>query len=719
MKKTFVLLMICFFAISSLLADTIIYVSTTGNDNNAGSKEFPLLTVAAGVKRLKEARNQDANSQLKIFIRGGEYPITSPIILDEDLIGSPMNPTIISGYEDEIVSFTGASQLKWSDFKPVRDSKILNRLDKSARNKIVCINLKEKGVKYDDGMYPHGFTHANLGQKASSSMLFVDKQPLDLGRWPNKGNGIIKIPEVIDPGSKPRNADEPQPYRGATFTYVEDRVNRWKQADDIWLYGIFAYGYADDNLRVESIDFNKKTIKTETPHVYGVYSSSDVSDWGLKHSYQLRGYYAYNLLEEIDLPGEYYLDRVNGLLYMYPLDGMNDESDIRLTTYDQAFIIAENTRFVNIENISFEYSRDLGIYLGYTSNIRINNCKFECLGLRAVNMGGIYYSDNKRYPQYADENSYNVVENCYINNVGSGGIYISGGDKKTLVQGNHMVKNCEISNYNLFNQTYCPAIKLAGVGHTINHCYIHSAPHMGIAFQGNDHVIEYNQFESLCTNASDMGAIYIGRNQAEQGTQIRYNYFKDIYKDDMNKVCAIYLDDGTLGHHIYGNIFNHCGNPTDKGSFGAFHVNGGFDNYFDNNIFYNCKQAYGSSIWPDETWNKNITNADSNLKLQQQVDIKSDTYKDRYPTLYNIQDTTSVPLRVNYTNNNIAFRCENFATGSYINSNMIFIKDEAFSPFIDPENGNFNIKTDFRLKEKLPYFKEIPFDRIGLLKPVK
>ena len=38
------------------------------------------------------------------------------------------------------------------------------------------------------------------------------------------------------------------------------------------------------------------------------------------------------------------------------------------------------------------------------------------------------------------------VANCVIHDMGHGGIYMAGGDRKSLERGNNMVKNCEFYN---------------------------------------------------------------------------------------------------------------------------------------------------------------------------------------------------------------------------------------------------------------------------------
>ncbi|WP_312136199.1 right-handed parallel beta-helix repeat-containing protein [Sphingobacterium sp.] len=705
---------ILIFLLTTAKADIVLFVSPTGNDQNSGTLEQPLHSLDYALAKAKEMKQKQPKEAVKIYLRAGEYAFNKAARVDRALSGTAGQPTIIAAYQNEEVVFTGAIKINGSDFAPVKDRKERSFLHKDAANKILVADVNASGIAVDEGLFPHGFGYSIEELVPSSSMLFIDNEAYDLGRWPNAGEPIVKIAEVLNKGSIARYGKVDNPY-GAQFKYIGD-VKNWKQKDNIWIYGYFAYGYADDNVMIQAIDTKKKTISTTHPHIYGFHSSADTSDWGLKHSHKIRGFHFYNILEEVDQPGEYYFDRDANRLFIYPSSSIASGTDVRLTQFAEPFLIVEGVNYLNIENIDFKYARGLGIYLGYVSHVTIRDCRFENLGGRAISMGDTYPTDLKTEIDNQNQNSFVRIENCYINNMGSGGIYINGGDNRTLTPGNNLVQNCEISNFNLFNKTYAPAVRVTGVGHTVRHCYVHSAPHMAIGFQGNNLLFEYNKIANVCQNASDMGAMYTGRNQAEQNNTIRYNYFENVYKDDENRVCAVYLDDGTVGHYVYGNIFNRCGNPTDKGSFGAVHVNGGYNNYFTNNIFINCKQALGNSPWTIEKWKTDLMAADLQNKLTERVDIRSNVYKDAYPQLHTILDTAVVPMRYNFSDNNIAFLCGNFASGNYVNSNMLFLKDsEKSDPFVDYKNKNFNLKDSIRIKEVLPKFQAIPYDRIGLI----
>lgn len=716
MKLHLLILLILFSSNIIIKAEIVLFVSPFGNDSHIGSLEKPFKSLERALLEAKTLKSSSPKQAIKIYLREGEYLINKSIFIDNSISGSADEPTLISGYQNEKVLFTGASKIPSRDFQKAINTKY--KLNQKIANHILSAQLTVDNIPLEDDLFPHGFGYKPENSNKATSMLFIDNKAYELGRWPNKDKPIIKIKEVLDKGTISRNGKVSNPKGGKFIS--QDPIPNWEQKENIWIYGYFAYGFADDNIKLREINKKNNTITTEHPHIYGFHASSDTSDWGLKHAQKVRGFYYYNILEEVDQPGEYFYDGEKNTIYVYPDSTLMEINDIRLTKFDQPFLMLERVNYLIIENIEFKYSRGLGIYMGYVSHININNCRFENLGGRAISMGDTYPTELKNELINQNNNTYVRITNCYINNTGAGGIYLNGGNNKLLISGNNLVENCEISNFNLFNKTYAPAVHITGVGHTVRHCYIHSAPHMAILFQGNNILLEYNKVENVCQNASDMGAFYTGRNQAEQNNIIRYNYFDNIYKDEDNRICAVYLDDGTVGHYVYSNIFYRCGNPTDKGSFGAIHVNGGYNNHFDNNIFINCKQALGNSVWTEEKWKSDLSGPDLQNKLTNRVDINSVSYKDAYPNLHTILDTTITPIRYNYSNNNIAYMCDNFAAGNYLNSNMLFIKDsEKGNPFVDYNNKNFNLIKTLRLNEILPNFKTIPYDRIGIINNTK
>ena len=65
---------------------------------------------------------------------------------------------------------------------------------------------------------------------------------------------VIPMGKVVDKGSVPRRGD--YSFRGAVFQYVTKRAERWAKAADLYVSGIFNYGFAHDTIPVADLDTN-------------------------------------------------------------------------------------------------------------------------------------------------------------------------------------------------------------------------------------------------------------------------------------------------------------------------------------------------------------------------------------------------------------------------------------------------------------------------------
>ncbi|MBS1662895.1 MAG: right-handed parallel beta-helix repeat-containing protein, partial [Bacteroidetes bacterium] len=536
MNRSFLLLLATFF--SSLLVEAqqkTIYVAPNGKGN--GSQAAPFGSPEQAIAALGGA------TDATIYFRAGTYALNKSLIVT--------TPVTLAAYNNEKVILSGGVQLKAGDFTPIKDQAVIDRLPAAAKGNVYQVDLRARGITDFGKGLPHGYKKNH----PADLELFDNGKPLTMARWPNEG--LAPIGRVTDPGSNPRKGDKDN--RGATFTVDDNRAANWKSVSNAWVGGFFSYGYSDDYMKVDKVDASSKTITLKDAAEYTVFSSSDESAANLKNSQQQRGFYIYNLPEELDRPGEYYLDKTAGKLYVW-LPEAPGAGDLQVSVMEDPLLILKGAKGATVKGLAFEYSRGMGLQLADADNARITGCTF-------ANLGTIGISSN-------NQTTHLTVNSCKIFNTGTGGMVINGGDRKSQTPAGNVVDNCEIYNFSRIDKTYSPGIFINGVGNHITHCYIHDAPDMAIVFYGNDQEISYNHIQRVVQDVTDAGAVYTGRDLSSTGNVISNNFFDDISGKQGNSVSALYLDDGTCGIEADANVFYRCGGQGTY-HFGAVHINGG------------------------------------------------------------------------------------------------------------------------------------------------
>jgi hypothetical protein len=298
------------------------------------------------------------------------------------------------------------------------------------------------------------------------------------------------------------------------------------------------------------------------------------------------------------------------------------------------------------------------------------------------------------------------VVSCNIYNIGAGGISLGGGDRKTLTPVGNYVRNCHIHHFNRLDRSYKSAVNIDGVGNRIEHCLIHDAPNSAIYLHGNDHLIEYNEVHHVCLDADDMGAFYMGRDPSEQGNILRYNFWHHIGNRHGNTL-SIYFDDDSCGTEVYGNIVY-----STLSSWGPVGINGGCDHIFHNNIFIeNTATVPPGRVKRNYNWK---TDTLQNKRLREDLDITLPPYSVRYPRLlesYSIERGANLGNEIWY---NVSVNSGEFGEGTNSLKGNLVVNDDP--GFVDLKNMNFQLRCDSIIYEKIPEFKKIPFEKIGLCK---
>lgn len=640
-------------------AEADFYVATTGSDANPGTKEKPFATIERGrdaIRGLKQAGGLPSGG-VTVWIRGGVYPISRTFKLTIDDSGMQDTPIVYRAYENEEAQLNGGREVV--GFKPINDPAILRRIDEPHRDKVLQVDLKAQGITNFGEMAARGFGRPI---RPAGLELFFEDKPMRLARWPNRGWTVI--------------AGLPAGQQGGKFTYEGDRPERWVAAADLWLHGYWTWDWADSYEKVKSVSTETREIVTNEPH--GVYGYSVG-----------KRYYALNILEELDEPGEWYLDRKTGVLYFWPPAPLN-AGKAYVSILEGPIMFLENVSYVTLRGLTFEVTRGTGMEVVGGAHNLLAGCTLRNIGNVAVSINGGYS---------------NGVVGCDIYETGDGGIRLSGGDRRTLAPADNCAVNNHIYNYGRWVRTYCPAVLISGVGNRVAHNLIHDAPHSAILLGGNEHIIEFNEIHNVCMETSDAGAFYLGRDYTERGNIVRYNFFHNLGKGD---VQAIYLDDCASGTVVVGNVCYKVGR--------GVLIGGGRDNTVENNVFVDCRPAVhvdGRGLGWAKFW---FDGRDSTLMDRlNAVNHTQPPYSERYPELVTLlHDEPAVP-KGNKVLHNICVGRRWLDLLDGLNDKVIRIQDnliEGDPGFIAPEKLNFQLRDDspaYKLG-----FKPIPMEKFGL-----
>ena len=510
---------------------TVLYVSTTGNDENSGTIESPLKTLAGARDRVRELRKTGVDVSEVIF-RGGEYRMRKTEFSLADS-GTDEVPVVYRAYDGEKVQFKGSVELDISKMQPVTDEIILSRMYEKVRDRVVMIDLAAQGLSQGD-ICDTSIVNSlqQLTDNGGYNGIYVNGVACQLAQWPN-GREYVRWSGTYGPTS---------------IRYEQSNPERWTNAKNWWIGCFPDYDYDYMTVSAVGVDTEKRSIEVIPNVVIGLTNPGS------------RRWKAFNLLEEIDIPGEFYIDRDEMILYLYPPHTLKDakvEMDIE---YSSLISVVEASN-ITFRDITFTQSRGDAVSMKNVRNIDFLRCQFRDIdqyGIRATGTeipvtGASYWQIG-----YVKNNaSYDVdIKDCTFDNLGGVGIYLLGGNVDELIPSGNVVEN------NIFSRTnqryfFNGCMFISGCGNTVRQNDISHIPFHAITFSGNDHLIELNEIYDAVRESGDAGAIYQGRNQLYRGTSILKNYFHGIVNGDpllFSHTRCIYMDDAQHGNIIENNI---------------------------------------------------------------------------------------------------------------------------------------------------------------------
>ncbi len=519
------------------------YVATNGNDSASGDIDHPFATLEKARDALRQLTSAGPLSDgATVYVRGGIYYRTNTFNLDASDSGLNANaPIVFQAYANEKPFLLGG--LSITNFGSWTGS----------------ILQADVGAQGFQGIYFRQLLFNGSRQQLARYPNYVPRDPYGSG-WSYVDGALVDMYSTQDGDSK------------TSFTYKAGDVHTWTNAAAAEVFIFPRYNWWNNIVPVSAIDTTNRVISLAKNTSYAIRPGDR--------------YYVRNVLDELDAPGEWYLDNQKWLLYFWPPSIITGNLQAYAPVIRTILSLGPGTANVTFRGFRLECSEGTAITLNATTNCVIAANTIANVG--DYDGSGIQVSGGFN----------NGVVGNDISQVGKNGITISGGDTATLTPAQNYADNNYIHHVGVFFKEGV-GIQLTGVGNRASHNLIHDAPRFGIYFQGQNLVIEYNHVRNVMLETDDGGIIYTEGIDwlGSRGSVIRYNYFHDsdgwgFYSGVRGVPCSsygIYLDALSCGVDVIGNLVV-------RSSGAGVFVNGGSDNRVINNIVSECLHPAGAVL---------------------------------------------------------------------------------------------------------------------------
>lgn len=543
---------------------TVFYVAPNGNDEWSGTQltatasDGPFATITRArdaIRELKKQQGGKLQQPVTVYLRGGTYFLKETLTLTDEDSGSAEAPITYTAYQNEKPIISGGQPL--SGWKSL-----------SLRGKQYwVVDLPE-----DDWFFRQMWVNGDLRRRS---------------RYPNKG--YLPVEAVPD-----TTQNTPWHEGQNSFVFRQGDLKDWETIDQAEV--VVMSRWTESRLPVKKIDTNDRLITFDKNSVMKI-------DPGNSSSPGAGIYYIENVLEILDTPGEWFLNRDEGRLYYLPIPGedINTLEAIAPILPVLVELIADPQQDKNIAYLSFE--KITFAHAQWYSDRKLagidTNDDISGFGQSAIGVPGTIRAIGVRYCTWrnctvAHTGNYgiefygtcffNQVIGCVIFDLGAGGIKIAAGSNNKIV-GSHIYNggllfpsaaaiwvgnaaNNQIAR-NYIHDFYASAISVGwtwGYGNSLaknNIIELNHIHHIGLRSDGDGPIL------------NDKGAIYtLG---IQPGTIIRSNLIYDIDAYNYGG-WGIYLDEGSSQILVEGNLVHRTRD-------GGFHQNAGKDNIIRNNVF--------------------------------------------------------------------------------------------------------------------------------------
>jgi hypothetical protein len=298
-----------------------------GNDNNAGTKDQPLATVAMALRKAREMRrlNDPAIAGgVHIIVRGGLYSLSEPLFVRPEDSGTPASPTSIEAAPGEKPVFSGGVAITgWT--KPTTK---IPGLPTAAQGKVWMAKAPE-----------------NAGRLMEFRQLWVNELKAIRARE-RDGDSMNRI---LSWNHATQQCWIPKPATTdlTNATAMEMVIHQWWAIAVLRIRSIEVQG---DSAR---LGFHQPESRIQSEHPWP-------APW-ISQKTGNSAFYLTNALQLLNQPGEWYLDRQKQVVYYWPRQGEDMRHAHVIAPALETIVQVEGTAdrpvtYVYFKGLDFRYS---------------------------------------------------------------------------------------------------------------------------------------------------------------------------------------------------------------------------------------------------------------------------------------------------------------------------------------------------------------------------
>jgi hypothetical protein len=527
------------------------FVSPQGKDRWSGKSadpdkdDGPFATVERARQAVRQLlRSRKEPQRVRVVLRGGTYFLDSPLEFGPEDSGTDQAPVIYAAAEGERVVLSGGRRL------------VGGRWGEANGRRAWVVDIPE---------VREGRWHFR--------QLFVDGARRPRTRLPKQREYCIE--------SLPGYTGDFLRSPTKQFVYAPGHIlPTWRNLRDVEIVGITRW--LDNRLPIEDVDAGTRTVTFDRPSLFALVSGSDPGP-----------YWVENVLEALDTPGQWYLDRPSGVLSYLPRpEEEMPSAEIIAPRLPQIVRVVGRAgapvHDLRLEGLTFahaEWQPPADYASSLQAGIEVPGALlFDHAERCAVIGGGIEHIGNYGIEVNVGCADIEIARNR-ITDVGAGGIRIghffswetddSGRltergrrRKAAMPQGPHSrritVADNEIAHCGRFTPEAVGVFVGDNADNKIIHNHIYDLFYSGISVgsvqdfgpsQATGNIIEYNHVHDIGQGMlSDLAAIYTC---STPGTRIRYNLVHDVSRRDYGG-WGIYADEGSHDLLIQKNLVIRC-----------------------------------------------------------------------------------------------------------------------------------------------------------------